>query len=97
MKTTIVTAATLISVSLFSASISAKSFGQDAEEDILHGNGAVASSPSTPYLTQDNLQNGIQTDMLSNRHEFDNASKFDPYVILGGELDNRDDLRDHPS
>ena len=35
--------------------------------------------------------------MLSNRHEIDNASQYQPYELVGGDQDNRDDLRDQVS
>ena len=85
MKMTITIAATLLSVSLFSATVSANGFGQDVKGDILHGNGAVTASPSTPYVKPDSQQDGIQTDMLSNRHEVDSASDYQPYQIVGGD------------
>ena len=97
MNKTITIAATLLSASLFSGIASANGFGQDVEGDILHGNGAVAASPVTPYVTPDTQQDGIQTDLLSNRHEFDNASQYEPYQIVGSDRDNRDDLRDQVS
>ena len=97
MKKTITTAATLLSISLFAATANANGFGQDVEGDILHGNGAVTATPGAPYVTADTQQDGIQTDMLSNRHEFDNASPHQPYEIVGGDQDNRDDLRDQVS
>ena len=35
--------------------------------------------------------------MLSDRHEFNNASECEPDRIVGGDQDNRDDLRDQVS
>ncbi len=97
MKKTITIATTLFSISLFATGANANSFGQDIEGDILYGNGAVAATSGEPYISPSALQDGIQTDMLSNRHEFDNASESEPYQIVGGDQDNRDDLRDQVS
>jgi len=97
MKKTITITASLLAVSLFSAAASANSFGQDVEGDILHGKGAVAASPATPYVASAGIQNGIETDMLSNLHEIQPSSDFQQYELISGEQDNRDNLRDQVS
>ena len=97
MKKTITIAATLLSVSFFSATASANSFGQDVDGDILYGNGAVSASPGAPYIANSGIQNQIETDMLSNRHEFEQSSAYQAYELVSGEQDNRDNLRDQVS
>jgi len=95
MKKTITYTAALLSVALFSGTAAASSnVGQDQSEDILHGSGAVASSPSTPYVRVDSGPQGTETDLLSNLHEIERSSKFMPYVQTDGDMDNRDDLID---
>ncbi len=92
MNKTITYTATILSIALFSGFASAASGEQD--EDILHGSGKVASSPSTPYIRVDSGPKGTETDLLSNLHEVEQSSKFVPYVQNGGDIDNRDDLLD---
>ena len=97
MKKTLTFAAALVSASLFSAAASANSFGQDVEGDILHGNGAVAASPATPYVRHSSVPNGTETDLLWNLQDIEQSSDFVPYQLISGEQDNRDDLRDQVS
>ena len=92
MNKTITYTAAILAVSLFSGLASAASGEQD--EDILHGSGAVAASPSTPYIQVNSGPKGTETDLLSNLHEVEQASKFTPYVQNGGDMDNRDNLID---
>ena len=92
MKKTITYTAAILSIALFSGFANAANGEQD--EDILHGSGAVASSPSTPYVRVDSGPKGTETDLLSNLHEIESSSKFTPYVQTGGDMDNRDNLID---
>ena len=92
MKKTITYTAALLSVALFSGFANAAS--GELDEDILHGSGAVASSPSTPYIQVDSGPKGTETDLLSNLHEVESSSKFVPYVQTEGDRDNRGDLID---
>jgi len=95
MNKTITYTAALLSVALFSGTAAASSnVGQDQSEDILHGSGAVAFSPSTPYVRVDSGPKGTETDLLSNLHEVESSSKFTPYVQTSGNMDNRDNLID---
>ena len=92
MRKTITYTAALLSVALFSGFASAANGEQD--EDILHGSGAVAASPSTPYIQVDSGPKGTETDLLSNLHEVQHPHKVTPYVQTDGDMDNRDDLID---
>jgi len=92
MNKTITYTAALLSVALFSGFASAAS--GELDEDILHGNGAVVATPSTPYVQVNSGPKGTETDLLSNLHEVESSSKFTPYVQTGGDMDNRDNLID---
>jgi hypothetical protein len=97
MKKTITIAAILVSASLFATGANASSIGQDMEGDILYGNGEVAASPGAAYTGPSGIQNELETDMLSNLHEIESSSEFQPYELISGETDNRGDLRDEIS
>ena len=92
MKKTITYTAAILSIALFSGFASAASGEQN--EDILNGNGAVVSSPSTPYIQVNTGPKGTETDLLSNLHEVQHSHKVTPYVQTDGDMDNHDDLID---
>ena len=92
MKKTITYTAAILSVALFSGFASAANGEQD--EDILHGNGAVAARPGAPYIRVNSGPKGTETDLLSNLHEVQHSHKVIPYVQTGGDMDNRDNLID---
>jgi predicted small secreted protein len=97
MKKTITIAAILLASSLFATGVSASGFGQDIEGDMLYGNGAVVATSGESYTGPARIQHELETDMLSNLEELENASEFQPYQLVSGETDNRDDLRDEVS
>ncbi len=91
MNKTINYTAALIAAVLFSGAAAAAN-GEQAE-DILHGNGAVSASVGAPYVQINRGPNGTETDLLSNLHEVHSSSAaFTPYVQVGGQQDNSDDL-----
>jgi len=91
MNKTINYTATLIAAILFSGAAAAAN-GEQAE-DILYGSGAVSASMGVPYVQVNRGPNGTETDLLSNLHEVQPSSNtFTPYVQLGGQQDNSDDL-----
>jgi len=92
MNKTITYTAALLSVALFSGFANAANGEQN--DDILHGSGAVAASPSTPYIQVDSGPKGTETDLLSNLQEIQHSHTVTPYVQTGGDMDNRDDLID---
>ena len=97
MKKTLSLSIALVSASLFTAAASANGFGQDVAGDILYGNGAVAASPASPYSQRSSVPNGTETDLLWNLQKIEQSSAFQPYELISGERDNRDDLRDQVS
>jgi len=92
MNKTINYTVALIAAVLFSRAAAAAN-GEQAE-DILHGSGAVSASVGAPYVQVDSGPKGTETDLLSNLHEVQHPHKVTPYVQIGGDMDNRDDLID---
>jgi hypothetical protein len=76
MKTNVATTATLISSLLFAGASLAGAVQSDSEGDMIYGNGAVAPSPSQPYVHVGPVQNGAETDFLYHRDELREASPF---------------------
>ncbi len=91
MKKTTYTAA-ILSAALFSGA----SFAEDNRDDILYGNGHVASSPGTPYAVTHSGPQGTEGDVLYGREEI-KSSAFSPYERVSNDRDNRDNLIDQVS
>jgi hypothetical protein len=73
MKKTIATTAILTASLLFAGNSLARSVQADSEGDMLYGGGAVAASPSQPYVITGPVQSDGDTDFLYNRDEFLNS------------------------
>ncbi|MCP3870848.1 MAG: hypothetical protein GY703_22680 [Gammaproteobacteria bacterium] len=91
MKKTTYTAA-IVAAALFSGA----SFAEDNRDDILYGDGHVASSPSTPYVVTHSGPQGTEGDVLYGKQEL-KPSKFSPYERVSDDRDNRDNLIDQVS
>ena len=89
MKKTTYTAA-ILATALFSGAAFAE---MDNVDDVLHGTGSVAASPSTPYVFVNSGPQGIEDDVLYGNKEI-GTSDFSPYERVSDDRDNRDNLLD---
>ena len=92
MKKTIATTAIMTASLLFAGSSLARGVQTDSEGDMIYGGGAVASSPSQPYVTTGPVQSDGSTDFLYSRDEMLNPSMSDSTDRFVDDRDFSDDL-----
>jgi hypothetical protein len=92
MKKTIATTAILTASLLFAGSTLARGVQSDSEGDMLYGGGAVAASPSQPYVNTGPVQSDGETDFLYNRSERLSPSLFESPDRVADDRDFSDDL-----
>ena len=84
MNKTTYTAA-IIAAALFSGSALAET---DIVGDVLHGNGTVSTSSSTPYVVVHSRPQGTESEILCGRKEI-GSSAFNPYERVRDDRDYR--------
>ena len=92
MKKTIATTAIMTASLLFAGNSLARGVQSDSEGDIIYGGGAVASSPSQPYVTTGPVQSDGSTDFLYSRNEMLNPSMSESTERFVDDRDFSDDL-----
>ncbi len=92
MKKTIATTAILTASLLFAGSSLARGVQSDSEGDMIYGGGAVASSPSQPYVTTGPEQSDGSTDFLYSRDVILNPSLSESADRFVDDRDFSDDL-----
>ena len=92
MKKIVATTAILTASLLFAGSSLARGIQSDSEGDMIYGGGAVASSPSQPYVTTGPVQSDGSTDFLYNRDEMLNPSLSESPDRLVDDRDFSNDL-----
>jgi len=87
------TVPTIIVSALFFTGMSwADNSGQDVEEDVLHGHGAVPASMGATYVQAETRSAQTGTDLLNNPQDYDHSHPVSPPAIAGA--DNHDDSSD---
>ena len=76
----------------FSGSAVAGSYSDRQKEDILHGQGVDASSPSQPYDGMSSRSQGLSDDLLYNIERARPAVDHVPYQRVENDRDNSQDL-----
>ena len=92
MKKIVATSAILTASLLFAGSSLARGVQSDSEGDMIYGGGAVAASPSQPYVNTGAVQSDGDTDFLYNRDELLNSSLFESPDRVADDRDFSDDL-----
>ena len=92
MKKIVATSAILTASLLFAGSSLARGVQSDSEGDMIYGGGAVAASPSQPYVNTGPAQSDGDTDFLYNRDELLNPSLFESPNRVADDRDFSDDL-----
>ncbi len=92
MRKTIATTAILTASLLFAGSSLARGVQSDSEGDMIYGGGAVAASPSQPYVNNGPVQSDGSTDFLYSRDELLNQSLFASPDRVADDRDFSDDL-----
>ena len=87
-----VTALTIaIPALVFSGLSWADNIGKDAEDDMLHGHGAVEASKGAPYVKSENRSNEQGTDLISNPQDYASSSPSSPAIAGAADHDDHED------
>ena len=70
----------------------ADNMGKDAEDDILHGHGAVAAAQGASYVQSERRSNEQGTDLLSNPGDYNSSSPSSPAVPQESSHDDHEDI-----
>jgi len=92
MNKTLTVTTTLISSLLFAGSALARGVQTDSEGDMIYGGGAVAASPSQPFVYTGPVQSEGETDFLYNRGELLNSPMSEAPERVADDRDFTNDL-----
>ena len=92
MKKIVATSAILTASLLFAGNSLARSVQTDSEGDMIYGGGAVAASPSQPYVNTGPVRSDGGTDFLYNRDEVLSPSLSESPDRVADDRDFSDDL-----
>ena len=80
---------------LFSGGVAAGPYTDRQAEDILHGKGVMNSSPSQPYVSGTDDQQGINEYLMYNAGDVRPARGYEPYERHNDDRDNSGYLKDN--
>ena len=85
-----ITAITIVTSALVFSGVSWAN-NKDAEEDILHGNGAVTATKGAPYVQSGSRSNEQGTDLMYNPQDYSSSSSSSPAVPRETSHDDHED------